>query len=51
MKRKEYRRPQMKVVEIQQHRMLMTSDPAPAGSKSSINGWGDGGSDTEDVVM
>ena len=49
MKRKDYERPTMKVVEIRQHGMLMTSDPV--GSKATINDWKDGGTDSEDIYM
>lgn len=52
MMRKDYQIPTMNIVQLQHTGILMTSgDPASAGSKSSINGWGDGGSNTENIVM
>ena len=49
MNRKEYRRPQMRVVEIQQRGLLMTSDPVRGGN--SINDWKDGGTTDDDIYM
>ncbi|MBQ3300633.1 MAG: hypothetical protein IJH04_00510 [Eggerthellaceae bacterium] len=50
MKRKDYERPTMRVVEIQQRGMLMVSgDPVRGGN--SINNWGDGGTTDEDIYM
>ena len=47
--KREYERPAMLVVEIQQRGLLMTSDSV--GAKSSINDWGNGGSDNEQIYM
>ena len=41
----------MKVVEIQQHGMLCTSDTEPVRGGNSINGWGDGGTTDEVIFM
>ena len=49
MKRKDYEKPAMRVVMLQQHGMLMQSDPVRGGN--SINGWGDGGTTDEDIYM
>lgn len=49
MKRKDYEKPTMQVVELQQRGLLMTS--GKVGSTNSINDWGDGGSDNEDIYM
>ena len=49
MKRKDYDKPTMQVVELQQRGLLMTS--GKVGSTNSINGWGDGGTDDEDIFM
>ena len=50
MKRKDYERPRMRVVEIQQRGLLMVSgDPVRGGN--SINDWGDGGTNNEEIYM
>ena len=51
MPRKDYEKPAMRVVEIRQHGMLMTSNPEPVSSGNSINDWKDGGTDTENIYM
>ena len=49
MKRKEYRKPTMNVVELQHRTMLLQA--SPVGTKSTINDWGDGGTTDEDIYM
>lgn len=51
MKKKLYEKPAMRVVMLQQHRMLCNSDPEPVRGGNSINGWGDGGTTDEDIYM
>ena len=46
MKRKDYERPRMRVVEIGQRGMLMTSDPEPVRGGASLGGsYTNGGGD------
>ena len=50
MTRKDYERPTMKVVQLQQRtHLLQTSDPV--GSKASINDWNDGGTTNDEIYM
>ena len=49
MKRKDYRKPTMKVVELQHRTMLLQA--SPVDTKSTINDWGDGGSTNDDIYM
>ena len=52
MKRKDYERPTMKVVELRHRTMLLQASPNDSVSpKASINNWQDGGTDTEDIYM
>jgi len=46
-----YEKPAMRVVMLQQHGMLCTSDPEPVQGGNSINNWGDGGTTDEDIYM
>ena len=49
MKRKDYEKPTMQVVELQHRTMLLQA--SPVGTKSTINDWGDGGSTNDDIYM
>ncbi|MBR1414430.1 MAG: hypothetical protein IJ570_01015 [Prevotella sp.] len=49
MRKKLYEKPRMKVVILQQHGMLMQSDPVQGSN--SINDWGNGGTTNEDIYM
>ena len=46
-----YEKPAMRVVMLQQHGMLCTSDTEPVRGGNSINRWGDGGTTDEDIYM
>lgn len=51
MKKKLYEKPAMRVIRLQQHGMLCTSNTEPVQGGNSINGWGDGGTTDEDIYM
>jgi len=50
MKRKDYEKPAMRVVELQ-HRTMLLQASGNVGTKSTINNWGDGGTTDEDIYM
>ena len=50
MKRKEYRKPTMKVVQLQQTQRLLAGSGEPS-MKNSIDGWGNGGEDNEELTI
>ena len=49
MKKKEYQKPTMTVVKLQQTQMLMTS--GGPSMINSIDGWGNGGVDNEELTI
>ena len=49
MKKKLYEKPTMKVVKLQQTQMLMTS--GEPSMRNSIDGWGNGGEDNEELTI
>ena len=49
MKRKDYEKPAMRVVELQHRTMLL--EASPVGTKSAIDDWGNGGTTNEDIYM
>ena len=49
MKRKDYRKPTMQVVELQHRTRLLHA--SSVGAKSAIDDWNDGGTTNEDIYM
>ena len=50
MKRKDYHKPTMQVVELRQRTMLLHASD-PVGSKSVIEDWNDGGTTNDEIYM
>ena len=52
MNKKDYQKPAMRVVKIQHSQMLCTSGGSGEPSmRNSIDGWGNGGEDNEELTI
>ena len=50
MKKKDYLSPTMQVVKLQQTQTLLAGSGEPS-MRNSINGWGNGGEDNEELTI
>ena len=50
MKRKDYQKPAMQVVMLQHQQMILAGSGEPS-MRNSINGWGNGGEDNEELTI
>ena len=48
--RRKYERPTTRVIELQ-HRTMILAGSGNVGATNSIEDWGNGGTDTEDIYM
>ena len=54
MKRKDYEKPAMQIVQLGRHEMLLQSggdSQQNVGSTTSIDNWNDGGTTNEDIYL
>lgn len=50
MKRKDYQKPTMDIVKLQKTQTLLTGSGEPS-MRNSIDGWGNGGEDNEELTI
>ena len=50
MKKKEYEKPTMQVFKLKQRQQLLAGSGEPS-MRNSINGWGNGGEDNEELTI